>query len=342
MTATPDDPLRRALDLHLAGRQDEAAAAYSAILQAEPDRADAWHLLGLIAQEKNQEETALSLVGKALDLAPDNAAYHHNFAGIKARVGNLADAVNHYREAVRLKPDYAEAYYNLANTIQVTADDPITDAMTSLLAVSGLSRDDRCFLNFALGKSFTDLGDHDQAFAHYAEGNADKDARFDRTAWERRIDATIKAFDGSVPPGPAARSLGVADDRPVFVVGMPRSGTSLVEQVLASHPDVFGAGELRYIGVIADKLADHALGDGPYPHCLPGLDAAAYAGFANSYLKQIDALAPTAARIIDKNPLNYEHLGLIGRLLPSARVIHCRRDPRDVAVSCYFQNFTTG
>ena len=339
MTETSDDPLRRALDLHLAGRQNEAAVAYSAILQAEPDCADAWHLLGLIAGEKNQEETALSLVGKALDLNPANATYHHNYAGIQGRVGNLTETIEHYREAIRLKSDYSEAYYNLANTVRVPAGDPMIDAMMSLLVRPDLSPADRCFLHFALGKSFTDLADHDCAFTRYSQGNADKGLWFDHAAWERRIDDTIEAFGDTVL---SAAAPGVVDERPVFIVGMPRSGTSLVEQVLAGHPEVFGAGELRYIGATADRLAEHGPGDEAYPRCVPGIDGAAYAGFAGTYLNQITALAPTAARIVDKNRLNYEHLGLIARLLPSARIIHYRRDPRDVAVSCFFQNFTTG
>ena len=177
---------------------------------------------------------------------------------------------------------------------------------------------------------FDDLERYDEAFPHFSKGN-ELDSRttpFDPRIHGILIDRLKRIFNKQFLS--RRQGFGSESKRPIIIVGMPRSGTTLTEQVLASHPDVFGAGELRYIGVIADKLADHASG------------AAAYSGFANSYLDQIGALAPTAARIIDKNPLNFEYLGLIGRLLPSARVIHCRRDPRDVAVSCYFQNFTTG
>jgi hypothetical protein len=197
----------------------------------------------------------------------------------------------------------------------------------------------QCFLHFALGKAYADIGDHERAFAHYRDANSRKMASFDGAAWSGRVAATIGAFDADALQ---RRAMGDDTDVPVFVVGMPRSGTSLVEQVLASHPAVFGAGELRCIAVIAASIDDQMPGDTSYPACLDAVPAAAFAGFGGSHRQQITALAPDARRVIDKNPLNFEHLGLIARLFPRARIIHCRRDPRDVAVSCYFQNFTAG
>jgi hypothetical protein len=141
----------------------------------------------------------------------------------------------------------------------------------------------------------------------------------------------------------AARAgLGDASEVPVFIVGMPRSGTTLVEQILASHGAVFGAGELTDVGAIAQALYRHTPGEPAYPACMSGLDGTAYAGFGASYVKRTRGLAPDAGRIVDKNPLNFLHLGLIALMLPEARIVHCRRNPADVAVSCYFQNFTRG
>jgi Flp pilus assembly protein TadD len=127
-----------ALDLYLAGRRDEAAAAYSAILKDDPDCAEAWHLLGIVAKDKNDEKTATALVGKALELDPNNPIYHHNLAGIQARIGKRDEAIVHYREAVRLQPDCAEAYYNLINTLRVTADDPVVAAIKASVSRADL------------------------------------------------------------------------------------------------------------------------------------------------------------------------------------------------------------
>ena len=129
---------------------------------------------------------------------------------------------------------------------------------------------------------------------------------------------------------------------PIFIVGMPRSGTSLVEQILASHPEVFGAGELPYIDHIALALGKHAEGTAAYPACLPNIPDSAFKGFAESYLKEALGAAGEAAVVTDKAPLNFRHLGLILLLFPKARIVHCRRDPLDTCLSCFFQNFAAG
>jgi hypothetical protein len=126
---------------------------------------------------------------------------------------------------------------------------------------------------------------------------------------------------------------------PVFIVGMPRSGTSLVEQILASHPAVHGAGELRLMKHFTDALPAELGSTAEFPECLDRLDKAACHRLAEAYLGDLHRLAPDKARITDKLPLNFHNLGLIATLFPEAQIIHCRRDPRDVCWSCYFQNF---
>ncbi|MBI3462463.1 MAG: sulfotransferase [Planctomycetes bacterium] len=126
---------------------------------------------------------------------------------------------------------------------------------------------------------------------------------------------------------------------PVFVVGMPRSGTTLVEQILASHPDVFGAGELPDIPSIVDTLPRYAPNQMRYPGCLAFLGPPVIRGFADAYLKRVRTLDATSERVVDKWPLNYLHLGLMALLFPRARIVHCRRDPLDTCLSCYFQRF---
>ena len=135
------------------------------------------------------------------------------------------------------------------------------------------------------------------------------------------------------------RSFGVDSDVPVFVVGMPRSGTTLAEQILASHPCACGAGELHDIGQIVIKLAEGLGGPEQYPNSLGRLDPAPVRALAEAYLDQLRQRCGEAARVVDKMPLNYQHLGVIAALFPRARVVHCRRDPIDTCLSCYFQDF---
>jgi hypothetical protein len=123
---------------------------------------------------------------------------------------------------------------------------------------------------------------------------------------------------------------------------MPRSGTTLVEQILSSHPDVFGAGELPDIASIAGTLPQHTPGDELYPDCVPHLSNEAFGGFGEAYQRRLRSFSDKAQRIINKTPMNFEFLGLIAMLVPGARVIHCRRDPLDTCLSCYFQRFRSG
>jgi hypothetical protein len=194
---------------------------------------------------------------------------------------------------------------------------------------------DRAALGFVLGKMLDEADRFDEAFARYARANSlvlqmrhAAGERYDSDLFARRVDDSITMFTPDFFT--RTRDWGEPSDLPVFIVGMPRSGTSLVEQIASSHPDVFGAGELRDISNIAASL-----GVTQY-HAGPIRDAAR---------KQLDRLrvqGGSALRVIDKMPANVEHLGLIAALFPSARIILCRRDPRDTCLSCFFQQFSTG
>ncbi|MCG8360255.1 MAG: sulfotransferase [Kiloniellales bacterium] len=332
--------LQEGVALQKSGELLRAARCYSAVLETEPRNPDAWHLLGTIEIQRQNLEQAFGLVRKALAIDPENATYHHNLAYLMGAVGRLDEAVAHYRRAVALKPDYAEAYFNLSGSTKFAAGDPVLPAIQKLIKTPGLSDEDQCFLHFAAGKVLDDIGDYDGAFAHYRQGNAKKGKRFDRDANRSRTDEAIALFDAALLRRRAARST--KGEELVFVVGMPRSGTSLVEQVLASHPAVHGAGELPDIDAIAGALAEHNKEKLPYPDCIPAIDGRVLSGFGDAYLERVRRLAPDSGRFVDKAPLNFRYLGLIGLMLPGARVLHCRRDPVDTCLSGYFQNFAKG
>ena len=317
----------RARRLHQEGRLDEAAALFAEILADDPDCADALYYSGVIATRRRDFAKAEALFARAVAVRPDNGAHHHDLAVMHGIRGRLELAEKHFREAVRLRPDHAESYFNMAGTVKFRRHEPLFDAVEALLARPDLSRQDRCFLHFAAGKMYDDIGAHEAAFAHYHQGNMAKGVQGEPVAPEQRAADTVAAFTRERMAAHAGRG---SDSRvPVFVVGMPRSGTSLVEQILASHPQVFGAGELPDIEAIAREVSKRA--DAPE----------VFEGFAGSYLRRVTALAPESVRIVDKQPLNFRHLGLIALMFPQAAIIHCRRHPVDTCVSCYFQNFRT-
>ena len=203
-----------------------------------------------------------------------------------------------------------------------------------------LSDEDRCFLGFAGGKIFDDIKDYEKAFAYYEMGNRSRKIIFDIVAFRRDVDRTIEVFSAET-----IRELsqhGLQTDLPVFIIGMPRTGTTLVEQILSSHPTVHGAGELRDISAIAGTMPQHAPRKTDYPECIKELPFNAISGFSEAYLKRLRTFDKRASRIINKMPGNFLNLGLISIMFPQAKVIHCLRDQLDTCLSCYFQRFRTG
>jgi hypothetical protein len=191
---------------------------------------------------------------------------------------------------------------------------------------------------FAMGDLHDSLGDHAAAFKWYQRGNDNVGAVYDPALNSAAIDRMISAW---TPQAVAAAPKSQArSDRPVFIVGMPRSGTSLVEQILASHPDVFGAGEQSDVPFLARQLGAEFINGLPMLTAPPpSTGAAALTEAAQAYLARLGRMEPGAARVTDKLTLNFLHLGLIRLAFPGARVIHCVRDPLDTCISCYTRRF---
>jgi tetratricopeptide (TPR) repeat protein len=276
---------------------------------------------------------------KGLLVAPGMAELWLHDGYCKAALGRFAEAAESYRKALALKPSIEEARLALIqagfreesrveiNHLQRVLEDPDREEFQRTAAA------------FALGKLFDDDGDYDAAFAAFATGNRlvrssneIKGRGFDRAADDAHVRGLIAMFSPSVFQVTAG--LGSPSELPVFVVGMPRSGTTLVEQILSSHSDVVGAGELDDVASIAARLA------GGRKH-LPLYEwrRSDVTREATNYVKKLGDVGVTAWRVVDKMPGNMQWLGHIAVLFPRARVIICRRDPRDVCLSCYFQHF---
>jgi tetratricopeptide (TPR) repeat protein len=333
----PAAAIRRAADLHRGGRLADAEAAYSQILARHPNEPQAWFGLGSVKAQNGDLHAAILHLEHAMALMGQRPELHHNLAVAKARLGRFAEAEAHFREALRLRPDYTEAYYNYVNT-RVTQDrDTLLARIEGMLSDQPRTDRDLCFLLFAAGRLCDENGDHDRAFAHHVRANSLKHQDYKPDACHVKTAEIMEVFDRDTLR--RLRPHGFDDGRFVFIVGMPRSGTTLVEQILSAHPSVHGGGELPDISAISRTLGEHTATQRDYPRSVLHVGPEAIRGFGKAYARGVGARAPDAKRITDKSPLNFQHVGLISVLLPNAKIIHCTRHPLDTCLSCFFQNF---
>lgn len=323
------------------GKLDQAVACYRIALGHAPDNGE-WHNnLGRALCQQGALDEAITSLEQALVLRPGLAKIHNNLANVYKDQGRLGRAEDHYNQAIAADPAYAEPHYNRSNLKRFEAGDAAFKTLEALKGNTSLPPKERAHIHFTLGKMHGDTGDYDAAFREYAQGNEVRKAAaaragqgFDKQRHGARIDKIIECFSADF----MARweDAGVASETPLLIVGMPRSGTSLVEQILSSHGAVFGGGELPDLGAIVMGL------DGGYPEGVKRLDSPALRDLAGVYLRRLERLASDALRVTDKMPDNFLLLGLVAMMLPKARIIDCRRDPMDSCLSCYFNNFTLG
>lgn len=349
------------------GRFQEGEAAARRAVAGDETMGGAWNNLGIILQEVGKLAESRTSLERALALQPDNCEIHNNLANTYKRLGLDDLAEQHWRRALALNPHYPAAMSNLTillieqgkverarefarqalelnprladswfNTIELTKftpDDPGLATMEELLQADGvkLARD-RMLVHFSLGKAYLDSDDADRAFPHFAQGNRLKRAtlNYDSAGTRNWLASIGDSFNPEVMKKLAAG--GAASTVPIFVLGMPRSGTTLIEQILASHPDIRGAGELSFLKTVSARL-------GGYPGFLATATPEQITELGDAYLSLIEPLADGTRHVVDKMPANFLYVGLIHLMLPQARIIHCRRDPVDTCLSCYTKLF---
>jgi len=316
-------------------RLEEAEASYRRALGLRPDYFDARNGLAMALVRQGKLDEAAAAYRQALTLRPDHAEAHNNLGNILKGLGKIPEAVASYERSLAIKPSPA-VFHNLAAIKRFAADGPELAAMEELAGDAGsLPAAEQVALQFTLGKAYHNLGDADRAFPHFQQGNALKRRQFvyDEAATLGRMERIQQVFTLNLMA--AMKGMGDPSECPIFILGMPRSGTSLVEQILASHPRVFGAGERSDFS----ELAGRVLGAKGYPAGVGDLSPPALQRLASAYLQRMRQVAPQTARITDKMPGNFIYAGLIHYAFPNARIIHTRRDPADTCLSCHFVLF---
>ena len=376
-TAPDADPVEsafaRAIQHHRAGRLHEAEALYRSILDAQPSHHDALHCLGIVLHQLGDDESAVDLIGKAVAVKPDGAEAHSNLGNALRELGRLDEAVAAHRQAIAVKPKYAMAHFNLGNALMqqdklneavacyrtaisldpacaarhyqraldhtFVAGDPEIDALRSLLEMEGVSEADKNPILFALGKAHDDIGDYHEAFSYFSAANREvaKRGKYDPSRHRRKVTEIKKAF--REPRRLASDELASADHVPVFVVGMSRSGKTLVESLLTEHEDVYGAGETmnwpRAIKAVLDKYAISA----SFPECMKYLSDDQIEEIGRVYTDNTVKNSPNSRLFINTLSGNSRSIGLIVRALPMARIIFCHRDPMDHCMLIYFHPY---
>jgi tetratricopeptide (TPR) repeat protein len=272
-----------------------------------------------------------------------DATFHLSYGHALKTLGRQDEAVARYRRAYTIRDDFGDAYWSLANLKTYRFTPTESRAISAALQRVGTAETDRIHLHFALGKSREDAGQYDEAFHHYASGNRLRKAqcRYDAEAFRRRLGAYREFFDRAFFE--RLQDAGSDSSAPIFIVGLPRSGSTLLEQILSSHPLVEGTKELPHVPGTVHTLSREHADDRRYPDCIEQLDREDLLGLGEAYLAAAALQRHTAApHFIDKMPNNFRHVGLIHLMLPNARIIDIRRHPLACCFSNYKQLFAEG
>lgn len=340
-TGKPNARLQRALEAQARGDLEQAHRLWKQALAADPGSLDAAMGVARSYERMGRADQATDTYRRIVRRWPGHIPARYLLGNLLKAQGKFDEAAGIYLQVIADQPDYTQAHFTYSGIHRYRErTDPHIVQMRSLLHSGALPVEKRVHLAFALGKAFEDLQDYREAFGHYELGN-----RLRRGTFHYAIESDaelihniMRTFNRDAVA--RLRLEAQPSRRPIFIVGMVRSGTSLVEKILASHAAVHGAGELEHAFALGVQLfLDPALHYQFRP--LDTYPASAFETFGRNYLARLDALGTEAPRITDKLPFNMMMVGLIRAALPNAKIIHCVRDARDTCVSIYRQNFAT-
>ena len=331
------DALYTLAGIHARLRQPELAKIYlDRLLPLVPLSGEVHANAASNALALNHVELAIELSRKAVSLAPQDVAARLTLADALEASGEFSLAESEYLAVLTRDPKNVTALSNLLSLRECRDPERHEREARQLLASNALSDAQRTQLDFGLAQYFDRRQQYDQAFTHISAANATRHRwyPFDSDKFSSVVDELMRVF--SKQSLAAVPAPGVRDSRPIFIVGMPRSGTTLVEQILGSHSQISAGGELPTVTNIATEIAKAPEG---YPRAIFGLDTSTLSRLAAQYLNKLTSISAHAPRVTDKMPFNFLHLGLVAALFPDARIIHCRRDPLDTCTSCHFTTF---
>jgi predicted Zn-dependent protease len=341
----PAAPQNYAPLLHRSNQPEQALVEIERLLAVEPEHPAHRNLKAVVLCRTGDYATAIDLYAALLAEYPDNAQVWMSYGHALKTAGQTARAIEAYRRALAMLPSFGEVWWSLANLKTFRFSDADVATMRAQLARTDISDDDRLHLDFALGKALEDAGEYAASFDHYAAGNARRHAQlhYDPAETHARVEHIRRQYTREFFAARAGSGSEARD--PIFIVGLPRSGSTLIEQILSSHSQVEGTMELPEITSITRLLREQAEGDGamPYHEALARLDADALRELGERYLAHTRIHRKTAAPLfIDKMPNNFMHIGLIQLMLPNAIIIDARRHPMACCFSGFKQHFARG
>ena len=339
LTILPDNAeLHRNLGaaLEIMGRTKKAISCFERALELRPNFVGARSDLALALRQLDRAKDALAQFEQVIDLKPDDVDAHINVALTLRQLGQTQAAIERLEQFLNARPACGEAYYHIS---MMKPRQELIPVIEKLVSDPKLPNVDAMYCNFALGNLFNGSKSFDQAFSHFLKANKLHRETYSYEDQENTqlVDKLIKVY--SKRYFQRKDKTGSASQLPVFIVGLPRSGTTLVEQILSSHALVHGAGELGAIPAANVSIAQQLNHAGPSPECMSLIDEEIATEYSARYLEELRLRCSAAARIIDKQPGNFARIGLIKTLFPDARIIHCHRNPLDNCVSLFFHCF---
>ena len=331
----------RAVILKLQNRFEESLASYDKAIALNPAQAEAHSNRGSVLQDMRLYGQALASYDRAIALQPDFAIAYNNRGTILLCQGDMAGAEQMFRKALELKPDFSDPRHSLSTMRRFqTAAVPEVKEILALLNQPGLPAEQREHLYFTLGKIYDDSGLYDEAFGCFQQANQirNRSVAYHADKVTKFTDEVIEVFNRDFLG--RRQAFASPGKLPLFIVGMPRSGTTLLANMLSNHRAIGTAGELLDMVDYATRLGEIMGNEVPYPQAAKQITPGAAGYIIRQYEKRLRRnIQRDVAYVIDKNPLNFRHVGLISMLFPEARVIHCTREPLDTGLSNYFTRF---
>src|SRR3990172_5848294 len=313
------------------------------LVELEPEKAEYHSMLGSVLLAQGLTEEAEAAFNKAVGLAEDCVPARAGLGHVLMEKGNLEAAEKMFRSCLKDEGETSPALYSLIQVKKMKPGDPeIALLEEDAKKLKGKVVASKAIpLNFALGKMYDDLGDYDRAFPYYMAGCSLKRKKMEYSMEEK--EKGVRRIREVFTADFMARNSGKGNpsDLPVFVLGMPRSGTTLTEQIIASHPSVYGAGELRDMLNLVESFPPGAAG-APFPARMLNMTAADLAAMGKEYVAGLKRRSPESLRITDKMPGNFHYIGLIKMILPNAKIVHVSRHPLDTCLSCFTRLFAHG